>query len=316
MEISLPDFTSDIKWLHFDAMGSPCAIGYIPEDNNELQEFESDVIQWLRNFEARYSRYRPASLISRINANSGESWVDIDAETEAVFDMADRAFRISKGIFDPTALPLIKIWDYKKDHHYIPEKIEIDRARNLVGWDRFERSNGTVRLPEKGMGIDVGGICKEYAVDRVIEMAVQRGIINVIVDFGQDICVHGETPETGSWQIGLENPFQPGSSWTTLALKDCSVATSGSYYRNFTIGKNTFGHILDPRTGYPAESPCRAVTVVATSCCLAGILSTTAFIVGPEEGIRLIENNSPSEGCILTDSGCFTTKGFESYIID
>ncbi len=312
----MPVFSSDIQWIQFNAMGSPCAIGYVPEPNNDPQGFESEVVQWIRNFETRYSRYCPTSLISRINSLSGESWVDVDPETEAVFAVVDKAFQITEGIFDPSALPLIQIWDYKKNHDSMPDDNEVDRARHLVGWDRFERRSGSVRLPEKGMGIDVGGICKEYAVDRVVEMAVQRGFNQVIVDFGQDIRVHGEAPAAGAWRIGLENPFKTGSSWITLAIKYGAVATSGSYYRNFTIGENMFSHILDPRTGCPAETPSCSVTVVAPTCCFAGILSTAAFILGPDEGIRLIESNRPAEGCILTDSGCFTTTEFESFIID
>jgi thiamine biosynthesis lipoprotein len=312
MGVNVPN----IKWTHFSAMGSPCAIGYVANLDDNPHGFESEVVEWIRNFETRYSRYCSTSLISRINAEAGGAWVDIDPETEEVFALVDQAYQITEGIFDPSALPLIRIWDYKKNHDVMPDDNEVDRARHLVGWNRFERRSGSVRLPEKGMGLDVGGICKEYAVDRTVEMAVQRGIGQIIVDFGQDIRVHGEAPETESWRIGLENPFKQGSCWTTLAIKDGAVATSGSYNRNFTLEGKVFGHILDPRTGHPAEPKCCSVTAVAPTCCLAGVLSTTAFILGPDEGIRLIENNHPAEGCILTDSGCFTTKEFETYIID
>ena len=309
-------FAPDIQWIYFSAMGSPCAIGYVPRSDDDPHGFESEVVQWIRNFEIRYSRYCPTSLICKINAQAGGTWVDVDPETEAVFALVDQAYQITEGIFDPSALPLIQIWDYKKNHDELPDDIEVDRARHLVGWNRFERRSGSVRLPEKGMGIDVGGICKEYAVDRTVEMAVQRCFGQIIVDFGQDIRVLGEAPETESWRIGLENPFQPESCWTTLAIKEGAVATSGSYYRNFALGEKTFGHILDPRTGHPAESQCCSATVVAPTCCLAGVLSTAAFILGPDEGIRLIENNGPAEGCILTNGGCFTTKGFETLLID
>jgi FAD:protein FMN transferase len=307
---------SEIHWLHFNAMGSPCAIGIVPSPGADLRGFESELLRWLGNFETRYSRYCPTSLISRINAQAGGAWVDVDPETEAVFALVDRAYQVTEGIFDPSALPLIRLWDYKKNHDVMPDGSDVERARRLVGWHRFERSDGSVRLPEKGMGIDVGGICKEYAVDRAVELALQRGFGRLIVDFGQDIRVHGAAPETGSWRIGLENPFQPGSCWTTLALGDGAVASSGSYYRNFTLGAQEFGHILDPRPGHPARSRCRSATVVAPSCCFAGLLSTAAFILGPDEGARLIEGNRPAEGCILTDSGCFTTAGFESYLVD
>ena len=311
MQVDIPD----IQWIRFSAMGSPCAIGYVAASHEESGSFESDAVRWIKSFETRYSRYSPTSLISRINERAGLEWVEIDPETEAVFALVDEAYRITEGIFDPTALPLLRVWDYREVHDAIPDKYDIDKARELMGWSRLERRNGGVRLPEKGMGIDVGGICKEYAVDRIVEMALRRNISRIIVDFGQDIRVHGDAPGRGSWRIGMENPFKPGTCWAALAIADGAVASSGSYYRNFTLGGKVFGHMVDPRTGYPAESCCRSVTTVALSCWFAGVLSTAAYILGPVEGIRLMEKNCPAETCILTESDCFSTGKFGEYLV-
>ena len=306
----------DIEWITFSAMGSPCAVGYVPVPDNERTGFESEIVKWVEDFETRYSRFSPTSLISRINAQAGRDWVEVDTETAQIFALVDQAYHMTDGVFDPSALPIIRIWDYKKKHNSIPDKHDVDRAQRLVGWNRLERRSESVRLPEKGMGIDVGGICKEYAVDKIVEMAALRGIDQIIVDFGQDVRVHGGAPQTGTWRIGLDNPFQTGSCWTGLSISDGAVASSGSYHRNFIHEGKTFGHILDPRTGYPVENSCRSVTVIASTCWFAGILSTAAFVLGPDEGIRLIENNGPVEGCIITDTDCFSTKGFETYLID
>ena len=312
----MPVDTSDLQWLRFNAMGSPCSIGYVASSDEECQYFEAETIRWIRNFESRYSRYSPTSLISRLNEHAGGDWVAIDPETETVFSLVDEAYRITDGIFDPSALPLIQLWDYKKAHDAIPAQSDINLARELVGWNRLERRNDAARLPEKGMGIDVGGICKEYAVDQIVEMSVQRGINRIIVDFGQDIRVHGSAPGTGSWRIGLENPFQPGTCWSALALTDGAVASSGAYYRNFTYGGKKFGHMVDIRTGYPAESLCCSVTTVSSSCWFAGVLSTAAYILGSVEGLKLIESNPPAEACILTNSECFSTTAFTAYLAD
>ena len=311
MQVEIPD----IQWLRFNAMGSPCEIGYVAPSDEQRRDFEADAVRWVRRFEARYSRYSPASLISRINDHAGGDWVDIDPETEAIFALVDEAHRITEGIFDPSSLPLLRIWDYKKVHDAIPDSDDINHARELMGWSRLERRSGSVRLPAKGMGIDVGGICKEYAVDQIVELALQRGIDRIIVNFGQDIRVQGDAPGTGGWRIGLENPFHPGTCWTALSLAGGAVASSGAYYRNVTLGGKEFGHMVDIRTGYPAKSCC-SVTTVASSCWFAGVLSTAAYILGPEEGLRLIERNPPVEACILTGSDCFSTGKFALQLVE
>src|ERR1039457_943348 len=146
----------------FQALGSTCQLRYKADSFESAREFYEDVTCWVNNFEARYSRYNSSSLISEINRNAGESWIDIDAETERIFALCDRAFSISQGCFDPSALPLIQLWDYKKKRTNIPDAAAIKDALSLVGWGRIERQNERIRLPNKGMGIDVGGIGKEY----------------------------------------------------------------------------------------------------------------------------------------------------------
>lgn len=309
-------FSSEIQWLRLSAMGSPCAVGYVDTVGIDREGFEADILGLVTGFERRYSRYRPESVISRINDQAAGEWVAIDPETEGIFALIDEAFRVTCGVFDPTALPLLRLWDHQKRHRRLPDATEIERARRLVGWDRIERRRGEIRLPQRGMGIDIGGIGKEYAVDRVVELSLTRGIDAVIVDFGQDVRVHGAPPEKGSWRIGLENPFKPGVCWAGLAMREGAVASSGSYYRNFVLDGRLFGHIIDPRTGYPVENDCRAVTVIAPTCSLAGVLSTTAFILGPEEGLRFLEKSDRAQGCLITGSGCLSTRKFEGYLIE
>jgi thiamine biosynthesis lipoprotein len=163
------------------------------------------------------------------------------------------------------------------------------------------------------MGIDIGGIGKEYMVDRVLEMALESGIENILVDFGQDLRVHGEPPEGGPWRIGLEDPFEPGQCWAGVSVQNCAVATSGDYSRNFTLNGHRYGHIIDPRNGYPVANHCLAVSVIAPLCTTAGILSMAAFILGPDLGLKLIENQEQTEGCIVTETGRWETTKFNTY---
>src|SRR5205814_5918648 len=124
---------------------------------------------------------------------------------------------------------------------------EIKAARELVGWRKLQRRKGGIFLPQEGMCLDLGGIGKEYAVDRVLTLALERGMENVLVDFGQDVRVHGQPPEKGAWHIGLEDPKSLGNCWTGVAVNNHAVDTSGDYVRKFVHVGRRNGHILDAR---------------------------------------------------------------------
>ena len=164
------------------------------------------------------------------------------------------------------------------------------------------------------MEIDLGGLGKEYAVDRLMAMARERGINNVLIDIGQDLRVSGHNLLKDAWYIGLEEPENPGTCWTCLRLTDHAVATSGDYFRSFSVGGRRYGHILDPRTGEPVSNGCQAVTVIAPTCTMAGVLSTAAFILGPDDGLKLIQSHGNAEGCITTDSARYQTRRFSSHV--
>jgi thiamine biosynthesis lipoprotein len=278
------------------------------------EQFKAAAIQWVAEFEARYSRFIPESLISQINQAAGTSWVEVDEETDRLFALCQELFFMTRGAFDPTAMPLIKLWNWKATPPVIPTDAEIQSAKQLVGWSKVQRRKGAIFLPRAGMSIDLGGIGKEYAVDRVTQIAAQHGIENVLVDFGQDLSMRGTPPSKPAWHIGLEDPANPGKCWTSLAVNDKAVATSGDYLRHFQIGGRRYGHIIDPRSGYPVDNGCRAVSVVAPTCTVAGILSTTAFILGPTEGLNLIGNYMGADGCIITDNSKHETRKFHEYV--
>jgi thiamine biosynthesis lipoprotein len=228
--------------------------------------------------------------------------------------MCQELYFFTRGAFDPTALPLIQLWNWKADPPVIPDAATISASRELVGWRKVQRRKGAIHLPQEGMCIDLGGIGKEYAVDRVVQLAQENGIPNVLVDFGQDVRVSGRPPGRPAWHIGLEDPQNPGNCWTGVAAQDTAVATSGDYLRRFEVNGRRYGHILDPRTGYPVNNGCRAVTVIAPTCTFAGALSTTAFVLGEQEGLKMIESYFGAEGCILTETTRHQTRRFNEYL--
>lgn len=310
----MDDTVASGRRVSFRALGTRCQITVSGGSAGVVSAFFDAAIHWVAAFEARYSRFLPESLVSRINASAGFSWVDVDAETDRLLSLCQELVFFTRGAFDPTALPLIQLWDWKSRPPRLPSDAAIEAAQARVGWRKVQRRPGAVFLPEEGMSLDLGGVGKEYAVDRVVQLAQSRGLVDVLVDFGQDVRGSGRPAAKPAWHVGLEDPAAPGSCWTGVAVRDLAVATSGDYARCFEVEGRRYGHILDPRTGRPVDNGCRSVTVLAPSCTIAGALATTAFILGPEAGRRLIEDYFGAEGCLITDHTRHQTRRFHEYI--
>lgn len=300
--------------LSFHAMGTTCRLQWRASGGEaSTREFEDEVLRWVAVFEAKYSRFLPDSLIGRINAAAGEHWVETDPETENLLNLCGQMNFFSGGVFDPTALPLIRLWNWKARPPVIPTEEQLAAARELCGWNKVERRPGGIFLPRAGMCLDLGGIGKEYAVDSVTLLALSRSVENVLVDFGEDVRVNGAPPEGGAWRIGLEDPRHPGSCWTTAAVTNQAVATSGDYLRHFTSDGRRYGHIIDPRNGSPVYNHCLSVSIIAPACSVAGVLATSAFVLGPREGLNLISLCPGVEGCLISEHGRHPSRNFHAY---
>jgi len=301
--------------LEFKAMATQCRVVF-KADGAGATSFPGAVVRWIADFESRYSRFLPESLISRINQSAGAKWVEIDPETERIFALCAEAHFLTRGAFDPTALPIIRLWNWKATPPIVPSDADITAALKSVGWRKVQRTPGRVFLPEQGMSIDLGGIGKEYAVDCIAHLAVQYGISSAMVDFGQDVFALG-TPYDGrpAWHVGLENHRQPGKCWTGVVVKHAAVATSGDYLRRFEINGKRYGHIIDVRSGRPVANGCCSVSVIAPTCTLAGILSTAAFVLGAEEGLRMLDAAPNVAGCITMETGRVSSRRFHEYVV-
>ncbi len=299
----------------FPAMGTQCQIIFRAPSQKQAAAFREAAIGWVTEFENKYSRFKGDSLISEINREAGERWVETDAELDSILSLCDWYHWSTGGVFDPTALPLIRLWDYRKDSPVIPTDAEIAAALELTGWSKVQRKSGGVFLPRAGMCIDLGGIGKEYAVDRVLEMSARWGIREIMVDFGRDIRVAGQGPHGGGWRVGLEHPDDPGRCWGGVMVNDRAVATSGDYLRAFEIDGRRYGHIIDPRTGHPVANGCNAATVIAQGCTEAGVLSTAALVLGQKEGLVLISQSCLAQGCVWRNGQRLETARFDDFVL-
>ena len=225
--------------------------------------------------EAKYSRYRADSVVSRINAAAGGEAVAIDEETRWLLDFADALYRESEGLFDLTSGILRRVWNFAEPA--LPDPAALAGVLALIGWDRVERASGSVRLPQSGMEIDFGGVGKEYAADRAAQVLRAHGIAHAYVNLGGDIAALGPQPDGSPWLIGIADPRVPGRLIATLPLSRGGLATSGDYERFFERDGKRYCHILNPRSGWPVDY-WQSVSVLAPLCIAAGAYATTAML--------------------------------------
>ncbi|WP_026224671.1 FAD:protein FMN transferase [Methyloversatilis thermotolerans] len=259
----------------FAAMGSPCELRIFLQDGARAAALIAAVTAEVARLEQRYSRYRPDSLLSQINAVAARGGrIEVDEETALLFDYADTCHRQSDGLFDVTSGVLREAWRLRDGSP--PDPQVIDRLRARVGWHRVDWMRPQIGFPA-GMEIDFGGIVKEYAVDRCTALCLDAGVRHGLINLGGDLRVMGPQPDGQPWQIGIQHPRTAGEVAGVLSLSRGAVATSGDYARCKVIDGRRYGHILDPRTGWPV-SVLASVTVVADFCLVAGSASTIAML--------------------------------------
>lgn len=304
-------------FLHvtFPALGTTNDVQFRAPGEREAGAFLEDMFVWLAAFEARYSRFIPDSLISRINDAAGLHAVDVDGADEELFGLCDYHHARTRGAFDPTLGPLVLLWSGDRLSTRPPTPEEIATARALVGWRKVVRDNATIFLPQRGMSLDLGGIGKEWAVDQVCHLAARHDIHRYAVSFGRDIRVAGEPPEGGRWRLGLEHPGDPERCWDGVLLRDSALCCSGDYRRFVDLAGRRLGHILDPRSGEPANSGCHAAWVIAPTCTDAGMLCTTALIVGADDALRRVEATPGASACLWLESEILETRRFHEHRI-
>ena len=299
-----------VRRVEFRALGTACAFQFRHPDEKTALQFVVEALGWLEHFETKFSRFRPASMVSKINAAAGREWVRVDAEMDNLLDLAADLHRLTDGILDPTLLPLLQIWNWKSLHTRLPDPGAIQAALALTGFAKVERKPGKVFLPLSGMGLDFGGFGKEFAVDQLVHIARQHGIQDALIDLGRDLYAIGGNGQHPFWHVGLEDARHPGTCWGGLAVCDFGVAASGDGLRRFEFNGVRYGHILDPRTGWPVANGMRGVSVLAPTCLQAGIYSTAIFVLGPKHGLRFAACARDVEACIQTDRGTEATPGF------
>ncbi len=262
----------------FEAMASRCEVRIDGLDADAAATAAATAIAEVRRIETKYSRYRPDSIVSRINAAAGEGpALEVDDETAALLHFAAQLHAQSDGLFDITSGVLRRVWDFRAQR--LPAPAALAEAVARVGWTRVEWDGRALRLPEPGMEIDFGGFGKEYAADRAATVLEARGVRHGFVNLGGDIRLVGPRADGQPWQFGIQHPREPAGTVASVALSRGALATSGDYERFFVHEGRRYCHILDPRSGWPVTT-WQSVSVTSPACIAAGALSTIAMLKG------------------------------------
>jgi FAD:protein FMN transferase len=261
----------------FFAMGCVCRILFDTEDRSLARAlFESAKTEALR-IEKKFSRYLEGNIVHQLNTASGNG-VKVDEETANLLDFADVAWRQSGGLFDITSGVLRRAWRFNGSDR-LPSAAVIEHLLPSVGWQKADWRRPVLQL-QSGMEIDLGGLGKEYAVDRALAVIREKTDIAVLVDFGGDIAVSGRRRDGVPWTIGIEPADQAKHPLQILHVTKGAVTTSGNSKKFVVKNGRRYGHILDPRSGWPVPSAPQTVTVAAGTCTEAGFFSTWGMLSG------------------------------------
>lgn len=256
-------------------MNCPCEVLVDSTDQTLAESLLQKAEEEAARIENKFSRYKKENLMDEINSSAGRA-ITVDAECAALLDYAAQCYSLSEGLFDITTGVLRKAWTFDGRSATANEAVLKD-AREHLGWNRVQWKNPALTLPI-GFQIDFGGICKEYAADKILALLRTETNTSVLVNMGGDIAAAG----SHSWAVGIEDPRSPGKMLATVALARGGIATSGATKRFTKVGQQSLSHILNPKTGWPVENPPLSVTVHASSCTEAGLWSTLGMLHGAD----------------------------------
>ncbi|MFH1640887.1 MAG: FAD:protein FMN transferase, partial [Candidatus Omnitrophota bacterium] len=259
-------------------------MGTFVEVTSPAKEAAGIVFGEIRRIESLLSKYDPDSEVARLNRN-GE--LKVSPETFYVINKSYELWSASSGAFDITIGLLVDLWGFTEKEYYVPTEEEVNDVLELVGMNKIILNplNNMIKFTIPGIKIDLGAIAKGYAADCAVEKLRESGIQSCLINAGGQVYCLGD--KAGSpWKVAVKDP-RGSQAIDYLELKNSSVSTSGDYEQYFTKEGKRYSHILNPRTGYPADSGILSVTVIAPSGLTADALSTSIFVLGKEKGMEL-----------------------------
>lgn len=285
----------------FFAMDTFMSVKVLGSDGESLaQQCESEI----NALESVLSRTREDTDIAKLNAADGAP-VTLSDEGAKLLSTALDLSAATNGAYDPTVAPLTDLWGIGTEHQQVPAQSDIDAALQNVGIAHVHENGDAVTL-DSGSKIDLGGIAKGYAADLCADILKSADADGLLV-LGGNIYAVG-TNEGKDWNIGIADPDDSADTIAAVAVHDLSVVTSGDYERYFEQDGVRYHHIFDPKTGYPAASGLRSVTVIDENSTRADALTTALFVMGADEGRAYCEENGIAAVFVTADKQVFTTS--------
>lgn len=283
----------------FTAMDTLITIRVSNNNGGQNEEVLKAFTDRVKELETLFDANSQSSDVSLING--GDTKVQVSEDTAAILKKSIYASTLTEGAFDITVMPLLKLWGFDNGNYCVPKKEDIKNALENVGAHGIS-VEGTSVKKQKNTQISLGGIAKGYVGDELLKIAEEMGISGVI-SLGGNIVLCGENTQKGSWTVGVKNPVDTESLVCTFKHKgNVSIVTSGGYERSFTKGGKTYHHIIDTKTGEPAETDLLSVTVIGEDGALCDAFSTALFVMGKEKAVKFAEKHNDFEFIFITEN--------------
>ena len=282
-------------------LGTVCTIKIY--DKPEDKVFEAAFTR-IKNLENKLTINKSGSEVDSINDAAGIKPITVSKDTYYCIKEGFKYSALSSGKYDITVGPLVKSWGIGTDNARVPNLSEIDSDKALINYKDvvLDDTNMTVMLKRKGMLIDLGGIAKGFVADEVEKVLTSNGVSHAIINLGGNVLTLNNNINGNPWLIGVQNPFseERGTSIGTLNVSGESITTAGIYERYFEVSGKKYHHILDIKTGYPAENELAGVTVLTGKSIDGDGIDTAILLMGLKEGLKFITNTKGMEAIFVT----------------
>ncbi len=311
--VSLNSFGQTEYKRKVSMLGSPFEITVVAKDSVEGKQFTDLAITEVRRIENQISDWIPTTQISLVNKNAGIQAVKVDSE---VFELVTRAIKISEitdGAFDISYASMDKIWQFDGSMTVMPSEEAIKKSVAKIGYKNIvmNKEDQSIFLKLPGMKLGLGGIGQGYIADKVKDLLIANRCTSGIVNVSGDINAWGKQINGKPWTVGIINPMNKNKVFATFPLENSSVETSGNYEKYVTFNGIRYSHIIDPRSGYPAQGVV-SVSVFAKQTEIADALATGIFVLGVEVGLDLVNQLKGIECIIVDDKGkIHASKGID-----
>ena len=311
--VSISSFGQIIHKRKLILLTSPFEMTVVAKDTVEANQYIDLAIAEVKRVENLVSDWKPETQISHVNQNAGIQPVKVDDE---VFQLVKRSIKISKltdGAFDISYASMDKIWKFDGSMREMPTPEAIKKSVEKVGYQKIilDEKEKTIFLRDKGMKLGLGGIAQSFIADNIRDLLKSKGCTSGIANVSGDIAAWGKQPDGKPWTIGIINPMNKNKIFATFPLVDSSVETSGTYEKYVVFDGVRYSHIINPKTGYPAQGIV-SVTVFAKQTEIADGLAKGVFLFGVEAGLNLVNQLKGIE-CIIVDSKgkIYSSKGID-----